>query len=103
MISPSAAALSSLRTHGLDDDLIRVATTMAEEIHAAADDGLVRLGVGVLASSTEWSWNIRLYDRYASDEGAEVDDQRVAYDQLPEPELPELAPRQRERSDHAAK
>lgn len=172
MISPSAAALSSLRTHGLDDDLIRVATTMAEEIHAAADDvasdtrsaayddstsrgqllyrrarnrivarfeqdlaiscdttdnalhiryrqtafsfysareglerpsvygsrtkrrvvdesqmtldvgdeielrrlvlmheaaddGLVRLGVGVLASSTEWSWNIRLYDRYA--------------------------------------
>lgn len=72
-------------------------------MHEAADDGLVRLGVGVLASSTEWSWNVRLYDRYASDEGAEVDDQRVAYDQLPEPELPELAPRQRERSDHAAK
>jgi len=65
-------------------------------LHEASDDGLLRVGVGVLASSTEWSWNIRLYDRYATDVDAESKDQRAAYDQLPEPELPALAPRRRD-------
>jgi hypothetical protein len=68
-------------------------------LHEASDDGLVRVGVGVLASSTEWSWNICLYDRYATDAGAESKDQRAAYDQLPEPDLPELSPRRRDRTE----
>jgi hypothetical protein len=71
-------------------------------LHEAADDGLIRIGVGVLASATEWSWNICLYDRYATDQSTESDEQRVRYDQLPEPELPELAPRPREDEQHVA-
>ncbi len=71
-------------------------------LHEASDDGLIRIGVGVLASSTEWSWNICLYDRYGTDQSTESDEQRVPYDQLPEPELPELPPRQREDEQHAA-
>jgi hypothetical protein len=71
-------------------------------LHEAADDGLIRIGVGVLASSTEWSWNICLYDRYATDQSTETDEKRVPYDQLPEPELPELPPRQREDEQHTA-
>jgi hypothetical protein len=71
-------------------------------LHEAADDGLIRIGVGVLASSTEWSWNICLYDRYATDQSTETDELRVPYDQLPEPELPDLAPRQLEDERPAA-
>ncbi len=59
-------------------------------VHEAADDGLIRIGVGVLASAIEGSWNPRLYDRYATDQSTESDQQRVPRDQLPEPELPEL-------------
>jgi hypothetical protein len=71
-------------------------------LHEAADDGLIRVGVGVLASSTEWSWNICLYDRYASHQNAPAAETRVAYDQLPEPELPELPARRRETEQDAS-
>lgn len=71
-------------------------------MHESAPDGLVRLGVGVLANSTTWSWKVALYDRYAAGETVTFDEERVAYDQLPEADLPALEPRElgrRERDD----
>lgn len=68
-------------------------------MHESAPDGLVRLGLGVLASSTTWSWRIALYDRYAAGGAVVVDEDRVAYDQLPEADLPPLEPREYERRE----
>ncbi len=62
-------------------------------MHESAPDGLVRLGIGVLANSTTWNWKIALYDRYAASDVAANDQDRLAYDQLPEAELPSLPPR----------
>lgn len=63
-------------------------------MHESATDGLVRLGLGVLADSKTWSWKVALYDRYAAGGVATGDQDRVAYDQLPETDLPPLEPRE---------
>lgn len=65
-------------------------------MHESAPDGLIRIGLGVLADSTTWSWNVGLYDRYADTSAIESNEDRVAYDELPEAELPSMQPRQRD-------
>jgi hypothetical protein len=66
-------------------------------MHESAPDGLIRIGIGVLADSTTWNWNVGLYDRYADTSATEADEERVAYDELPEAELPDMQPRRRDR------
>lgn len=66
-------------------------------MHESALDGLIRIGIGVLANSTTWNWNVGLYDRYADTSASKIDEDRVAYDELPEAELPDMQPRRRDR------
>ncbi|MCW3016733.1 MAG: hypothetical protein JWO02_3825 [Solirubrobacterales bacterium] len=62
-------------------------------MHESAPDGLVRIATGVLAGAQSWTWKVTLYDRYATQATSSDAEDRVAYDQLPEAELPELKPR----------
>lgn len=63
-------------------------------MHESGADGLIRLGVGALANSTAWSWNVSLYDRYVAADATGQGEDRVAYDERPEAELPPLAARE---------
>lgn len=65
-------------------------------------DGLGRAVVGVLESSSVWSWKVALYDRFSGSTG--LPDERVlpSYDQIPEAELPPLRRRDESDTDRAA-